>query len=195
MPTTPTRALTTQQQDFVDAMIAGESQSAAYRLAYNSSDMSPSAHRVQAFRLAHDPKIMRHVEEGRARVANRRDSAIVAREIASVEYIVSTTQRLLELAESPNGGKPQLAAAASLLGILVRLHPAVFAERVEIDATTRLQVEAMRSISSLSPGELRAFIASNDLPAGEQLASPQPSIIDATFTAGAAATSDDAGLR
>lgn len=67
------KALTSKQQAFVDAIIAGSNQSDAYRQAYDAEGMLPTTIADEAYNLATRPDIAPIIEQGKARLATRKE--------------------------------------------------------------------------------------------------------------------------
>ena len=181
LPDEPTRQPTPKQQAYIEARWAGLIGKDAYMEAYDCDNPVTAA--ANAAKLESHPLVGLRVRDGLERIANRTQSVAVARQLASVEWIVRTAIEIVEQARHPREGqgKPQLPAAATLLSMLTRLHPDAFAERVQVDQSVRLQVDAMRTISSMSPADLRALIAAH---------SDDAEIVDSTL-----ASSGDAELE
>jgi len=113
--------LTGKQLAFVQAILKGENQSDAYRLAYNAENMSPQAIWTEAGRLFRHPGVSRRITAGRA--AQARQAVHTGASLRS-----HIERELFELSTNAESDQARL-RALELLGKLEKV--GAFTERVE----------------------------------------------------------------
>jgi phage terminase small subunit len=113
--------LTGKQLAFVQAILKGENQSNAYRLAYSAENMSPQAIWTEAGRLFRHPAVSRRITSGRA--AQERQALHTGASLRS-----HIERELFELSTNAESDQSRL-RALELLGKLEKV--GAFTERVE----------------------------------------------------------------
>ena len=115
--------LTIKQRAFADRIIAGDTQTVAYRAAYKAENMSAAAVSVQASRLANHPNVSLYIAEKREQV-----------ETLMVETVAFDAKRALEMAledrqKAHDRGQSGAAVSATRLACDIR---GIVVERKEV---------------------------------------------------------------
>ena len=105
--------LTAKQEKFAQAIVDGHSQSEAYKLAYDTTNMLRATIHNSAYKLMHHGEIAARIAELRAPVA----SALVAKRIHTAESLAEEAMTNLKLARASD----QLSAANKSIELVAKL--------------------------------------------------------------------------
>ena len=105
------KKLTPRQQAFAEAIVAGNNQSDAYRIAYDAEKMGPQSVRVESSRLICNPNIALTVEGLRAREEAQKTRANSVTAVSDRDKVLTKLRDLMDDLQPAN---IQLGAAVAL---------------------------------------------------------------------------------
>lgn len=141
--------LTEKQQKFLEALLAGETNADAYRLAYDTSSMAANTIYSEASKLAASPKIATQLA---ARIAEKKTRISMEADVRRERNTDRVWRGVWRLAENIDGNVPpavqqsSLALAAKMAGMLTEQ---VKIENVSADASA-IEKELVERLQRLS---------------------------------------------